>query len=256
MFFTSERKGQEDLFVARRPSKKAAWRDPINLGAPIDDPRAGDFSLRLSSDGKALYFASNRSGGFGKADMYVATRASRQDPWGPATNLGGRLNTEAFEAFPTPSADGTTLYFNRSTTFDSQDSDIWMSTRAGPADEWSVPQRVPGGINSERAEFSPSLSADGRTLYFASQRGGDTEVWVSMRRDGIRDWGPPRRLGGGVNLPGALTLAPFISADQHSLYFMSARPDSAAGEPCTPLSCFTRMDLYVSRLKCDEPRVR
>jgi Tol biopolymer transport system component len=250
LFFTSERKGQQDLFVSTRPSRDAAWHEPMNLTSLIDDPMAGDFSLRLSSDGMALYFASNRSSGFGKADMYVATRASRQQPWGAATNLGGQLNTEAFEAFPTPSADGTMLYFNRSTTFDSQDSDIWMSTRLGPESRWSVPQRVPGGINSERAEFSPSLSMDGKTLYFASQRSGTIDIWVSTRGDRSQEWSMPRRLGPEVNIPGAMTLAPFVSDDQRSLYFMSARPDTAAGGACTPMTCFSRVDLYVARLNC------
>ena len=250
LFFTSERKGQQDLFVSTRPGKDAAWTEPVSLGTPIDDPTAGDFSLRLSADGKALYFASTRAGGFGKADMYVATRASKQQPWGPAVNLGPRLNTEAFEAFPTPSADGRTLYFNRSSSFDSQDSDIWITTRASASDEWSVPRRAPDGINSERAEFSPSLTPDGNTLYFASARGAGVDVWVSTRRDSSRAWGAPQRLGAGVNVPRAMTLAPFISDDRRSLYFMSARPDSAASEACTPITCFGRVDLYVARVDC------
>jgi Tol biopolymer transport system component len=247
LFFTSERKGQQDLFVSTRPNKQAAWTEPVNLGAPIDDSTAGDFSLRLSSDGKALYFASTRSGGFGKADIYVATRVSRRHPWGPATNLGPRVNTEAFEAFPTPSADGTMLYFNRSTTFDSQDSDIWVTSRAGPENQWSVPQRLPAEINSERAEFSPSLSQDGNTLYFASARGGNIEVWVSTRGDRTKDWGTPERLGANVNVPRSMTLAPFISSDQRSLYFMSARPDADTAAACTPMTCFNRVDLYVAK---------
>lgn len=251
LFFTSERIGQRDLFVSTRPSKQAAWGEPVNLGPPVDDPNAGDFSLRLSPDGKSLYFASNRSGGFGTADMYVATRASRQHPWGPAVNLGPNLNTEAFEAFPTPSADGRTLFFNRSTAFDSDDSDIWITTRANPTDPWSRPRRVPRGINSERAEFSPSLSADGTTLYFASGRRGAIEIWVSTRRDrGSQAWGPPQRLGADVNLPGAMTLAPFISGDQRSLYFMAARPDAGAREACTPATCFRRVDLYIAPVNC------
>jgi Tol biopolymer transport system component len=250
LFFTSERNGQQDLFVSTRPNREAPWTEPVNLGPPIDDPTAGDFSLRLSSDGKALYFASNRSGGFGKADMYVATRISRRHPWGPAANLGPRLNTDAFEAFATPSADGMTLYFNRSTTFDSQDSDIWVTSRAGPGDQWDVPQRAPVGINSERAEFSPSLSTDGNTLYFASERSGSIELWVSTRGDRTQPWGTPARLGAEVNVPRGMTLAPFISNDQRSLYFMSARPDAAAGAACTPVSCFDRVDLYVARVNC------
>jgi len=249
LFFTSQRKGGQDLFVATRRGKDAPWAEPVNLGAPIDDAMAGDFSLRLSNDGRALYFASNRKGGSGNADMYVATRASRTQPWGAATNLGPRLNTAAFEAFPTPSADGMTLYFNRSSTFSSQDSDIWVTSRAGPNDEWGMPQRLPAEINSERAEFSPWLSRDGNTLYFASERGGTTDIWVSTRADRDRPWGAPQRLGADVNVPGAMTLAPFISNDQRSLYFMSARPVTA-GEVCTPMTCFDRVDLYVATLRC------
>lgn len=99
LFFTSERRGLLDLFVSTRPNREAAWTFPANLGSPVDDPNAGDFSLRLSSDGKTLYFSSTRNGGFGKADIYAATRASRQHPWSAAANLGPRINTDAFEAF-------------------------------------------------------------------------------------------------------------------------------------------------------------
>jgi len=250
LFFTSERKGLLDLFVSTRSSRAAPWTEPVNLGPPIDDPSAGDFSLRLSSDGRALYFASTRGGGFGKADLHVASRESTQHPWGPATNLGPRLNTDAFEAFPTPGPDGTMLYFNRSTTFDSQDSDIWVSSRAGPAGGWSEPQRVPAPVNSDRAEFSPAFSTDGLTMYFASNRDGPVEVWVARRGDPSQQWGTPEKLGAEVNVPGSMTLAPFISSDQRSLYFMQARPDSASGAACTPMTCFNRVDLYVAAVNC------
>jgi hypothetical protein len=239
-----------DLFVSRRPNRESAWTEPVNLGPPIDDPSAGDFSLRLSSDGNTLYFASTRSGGFGKADIYVASRASRQHPLGAATNVGPRINTDAFEAFPTPSPDGTMLYFNRSTLFDSQDSDIWVTSRAGPVGEWSEPQRVPAPINSDRAEFSTSFSTDGLTMYFASEREGALEIWVSRRREPSQEWGDPEKLGAEVNVPGSMTLAPFISSDQRSLYLMSALPEEATAKPCTPMTCFKRVDLYVATVNC------
>jgi Tol biopolymer transport system component len=215
----------------------------------INDPLGDDFSLRLSSDGLSLYYASNRSGGFGKGDMYVATRASRQAPWNRAANLGPLLNTEAFEAFPAPSPDGLTLYFNRSTTFDSQDSDIWVSTRANVGDQWRAPRRVAGEVNSDRAEFSPALSGDGTTLYFASARDGSVEIWAA-RGDRTLEWGAPEKLGPEVNVAQGMTLAPFISSDQQSLYFMSARQDFGAAEACTPETCFDRLDLFVSTVSC------
>ncbi len=214
----------------------------------INDSLGDDFSLRLSSDGNALYYASNRSGGFGKGDMYVATRMSRRDPWSRAVNLGPLVNTDAFEAFPTPNADGLTLYFNRSTTFDSQDSDIWVSTRASPDGQSTSPQKVSAGINSDRAEFSPAVSADDNTMYFASQRGGTVELWVAKRAGRNDEWGSPEKLGA-ANTPLSMTLAPFLSSDQRSLYFMSARPETG-GVACTPATCFDRLDLYVASTSC------
>jgi Tol biopolymer transport system component len=250
LFFTSERKGLLDLFVSTQSGRAAPWTEPVNLGPPIDDPSAGDFSLRLSSDGGAMYFASTRDGGFGRADLYVARRESKRHPWGPARNLGPRLNTDAFEAFPTPGPDGTVLYFNRSTTFDSRDSDLWVSSRAGPAGVWSEPKRAPAPINSDGAEFSPAFSSDGLSMYFASDRDGPVEVWVSRRGDQSQQWGTPEKLGAEVNVPGSMTLAPFISSDQRSLYFMQARPDRASGAACTPMTCFNRVDLYVAGVNC------
>lgn len=255
LLFTSARhptspRGQQDIFVSKRSARDVPWSRPVNAGAMINDSSGDDFSLRLSSDGKALYYASNRSGGIGKGDIYVARRASVEAPWSRAENLGAPINTDAFEAFPTPSADGLTLFFNRSTTFDSQDSDIWVSTRARPDDQWSAPERVSGAINSPRAEFSPALSPDGNRLYFASERDGSVELWVATRGDHTQEWDAPEKLGAEVNVPRSMTLGPFIADDQRSLYFMAARQDSTAAGACTPRTCFDRLDLYVSTVSC------
>ena len=171
LFFTSGRNGQEDVLVSARSDRESPWGEPANLGDSVNDSIGDDFSLRLAVNGLSLYFASSRSGGFGAADLYVTTRDSL-DRECRATNLGPVLNTAAFEAFPTPSPDGNTLYFNRSTTFDSQDSDIWVTSRSDAHSPWTAPQRLGMPVNGPRAEFSPSISTDGLSLYFASERGG------------------------------------------------------------------------------------
>ena len=76
LFFTSGRNGQEDLFVSMRPGSASPWGEPANLGDSVNDSIGDDFSLRLAMNGLALYFASNRVGGFGAGDLYVTTRDS------------------------------------------------------------------------------------------------------------------------------------------------------------------------------------
>lgn len=255
LFFISGRSGQEDLFVSRRSGTESPWGEPANLGDSVNDSIGDDFSLRLATNGLALYFASNRAGGFGAADLYVATRDSLDREWGRATNLGSVLNTAAFEAFPTPSPDGNTLYFNRSTTFDSQDSDIWVTNRSDADSPWAAPQRLGPPVNGPRAEFSPSIAADGLSLYFASARDGNfgsIDIWVSTRKSAADAWEPPTNLGMDVNAAGAMTLAPFITSNNRALYFMSARPDSSSAPACTPGTCFERLDLYVAAATCNQ----
>lgn len=253
LFFTSERAdGRQDLYVSTRPRRQDAWGEAASLGAVVNHPVAHDFSLRLSRDGTSLYFGSERPGGFGRSDLYVARRRSRHDPWQPPENLGPMVNTEAFEAFPTPSADGNTLYFNRSTTFDSPDSDIWVTTRSSPSEPWGAPERLPEPVNSSHADFAPAISVDDRVLYFASRRPGNVgvvDIWMARRRIRHGPWESVQNLGPGVNAPSSVTMAPFVSADGRRLYFMSTRPGGSGGPDCAFFDCF---DLYMATLACTE----
>jgi Tol biopolymer transport system component len=243
---------QEDLFISMRERKQDPWGEAETLGPAINDPVASEFSPRLSHDGNALYFGSNRLGGFGRSDVYVVNRQSPNHPWSPPENLGPLINTGAFEAFPTPSADGNTLYFNRSTTVSSPDSDIWVTTRANQNEPWGIPQRLAEPVNSSDAEFAPSISVDGLTLYFASARAGNigfVDIWVSTRSGVSDSWGPPQNLGPNVNSAFSVTLGPFITTNGRSLYFMSTRPGGLGQPGCQGLNCF---DLYVAERECQD----
>jgi Tol biopolymer transport system component len=241
---------QEDLFISQRTHRQDHWGAAEPIGLPINDPVADEFSPRLSHDGKALYFGSNRAGGFGKADLYVSTRESPNYPWNAPQNLGPLINTVDFEGFPTPSADGNTLYFNRATAASSPDSDIWLTTRENQHAPWGLPQRLAEPVNSTNAEFAPSISVDGLTLYFASARAGNigfVDIWVSTRQGMSDPWGQPVNLGPNVNSAFSLTLGPFITTNGRSLYFMSTRRGELGQPDCQFLNCF---DLYVARREC------
>jgi imidazolonepropionase-like amidohydrolase/Tol biopolymer transport system component len=256
LIFTSERmEGRQDLFTSTRRRTEDPWGEAVSLGRTVNHPVAHDFSVRLSQDARSLYFASERPGGFGSSDLYVARRASPGHPWEPPENLGPGINTGAFEAFPTPSADGNTLYFNRSTTWDSPDSDIWVTTRANEYEPWGAPERLPEPVRGPGSDFAPAISADGLTLYFASRdRPGNiglVDIWAVRRPSESAPWGAPENLRTPVNTPQSVAMAPFPSIDGRRLYFMSSRPGGLGGADCDFWDCF---DLYVATRTCGDKR--
>jgi hypothetical protein len=124
LYFVSTRAGGlggADIWVSRRASLDAPWGDPVNLGSNVNGPGI-DASPSLSIDGHLLFFSSDRSGGHGSNDIYVARRADKSDDsgWGPAVNLGPEVNTAGFEAggsFLQSGEDGSAnLYFVRGPT--------------------------------------------------------------------------------------------------------------------------------------------
>jgi hypothetical protein len=109
---------------------------------------------------------------------------------------------------------------------------------AGDFSAWSVPANSGEAINSAFGDFAPSLSRDGLTLYFFSDRPGGyggNDIWVSRRADLNAPWRAPENLGLDINSSGDEN-APTLSVDGHRLYFASDRPGGAGG-----------LDLYVSR---------
>ena len=83
----------------------------------------------LSHDGLDIYFFSNRPGGQGGNDIWVATRGSVDAPWSTPVNLGPAVNTSANDQAPDISSDGETLFFCSDHAGGSGALDLWMSTR-------------------------------------------------------------------------------------------------------------------------------
>ena len=126
MFFTSNRSGNNDLYVAKRDSMGDPWGSPTNLAAV--NSGVADITPTISSDRLSLYFASNRSGGFGGFDLYVSTRSDTSSLFGAAVNLGASINSSFDDMAPSISSDGTTLYFDSDRSGGVGGFDIYQST--------------------------------------------------------------------------------------------------------------------------------
>jgi serine/threonine protein kinase len=118
LYFASKRAGgygNFDIYVVKRATLNEPWSDPVNLGPVVNSPYF-EGHLSLSPDGLLLFFCDDnlntpRPGGYGRADMWMARRASLSDPWQAPVNLGPQVNGPAFDFAPRISPDGRTLYF-------------------------------------------------------------------------------------------------------------------------------------------------
>jgi hypothetical protein len=173
----------------------------VNLGATVNSS-SYDTMPSISADGLVLFFMSGRAGGLGGDDLWFTSRTTKNDPWGSPVNLGAIINSSLNEACPDISADGRMLFFSdhmlgpfRPGGYGGQD--IWVTTRATINDPWGEPMNLGPVINTSDWEFSPNISGDGSTLYFASMPPGGTgnaDLWqapiipvVDFNGDGIVD---------------------------------------------------------------------
>ncbi len=150
-------------------------------------------------------------GGYAKAEFIFGTPA----------NLGPNVNSVVSDGSPNISADGLTLYFDSMRAGGFGDWDIWVTTRETKDGDWAVATPLSKPVNTMYADAGPSISADGLSLYFASDRPGgygNFDIYVSRRKTTEEPWGIPVNLGPGVN-SSAYENHPSISADGLTLYF-------------------------------------
>jgi len=153
------------------------WSAPVNLGPTVNSGSA-DQTPVISKDGLSLYFASDRPGGFGGLDIWVAQRASVKDPWGPPQNLGPNINTPFSDISPALSADGHQLFFQSARPGGFGALDIYVSRRHNKRDDlvWGPAENLGSRVNTFNREAGPEYFKDPETgiitLYFNSDRPG------------------------------------------------------------------------------------
>lgn len=160
-----------DVWMSVRASPSAAWGPAVSAGSPPNS-QSGEISGTVSRDGLTLVFATMRKDGLGYTDLYLCSRATVQEPWGPEANCGPNVNSQSIESGPCLSSDGLTLFFESCRDNAPFVWDLYMTTRKSRTDPWAPAVKLSASINTSASEWNPALSPDGKTLYLASDRAG------------------------------------------------------------------------------------
>lgn len=204
--------------------------EPKNMGPGINSAQP-EYYPGISADNQYFIFTrlDNDPDAFrGKNENFYISK-NLGDGWLPARPLSD-VNTIFNEGAPTISADGRTMVFTacelmgeyggEKTGFGS--CDLFISRNTGG--KWGKPENLGAPVNTPAWETQPSLSADGKTLYFvrgtpSSAGVKNQDIMVSLQR-GNSKWSPPRPVSDKINTPGREESV-MIHPDGRTLYFSS-----------------------------------
>ncbi len=156
-----------DICMSERKSD-GSWSDIVNLGHKVNGDSTWESQPSISSDGKTLYFISDRKGGYGGYDIYKTTKDSTGQ-WTLAQNMGSTINSKGNEKTPFIHPDNQTLYFSSNGWPGLGGYDIYYS-RKGTNGKFGKPLNIGYPINTEYDDVGFTVSTDGHYGYFASNK--------------------------------------------------------------------------------------
>lgn len=208
-------------YLKGRVQRSASSSDAMDLAPTFRGDR-----LAFASSRKPLVSVHRRHSWDGRPflDLYLSNDTG-------AAPLPGAVNTPYHESDPTFSPDGHELYFTRSVPGSGRDAqlgDLTIQRSVLVDGRWSEPEPFAHNL-AGHSTGHPSLSGDGSTLYFSSDRPGGiggVDIWKCERADGGA-WGTPVNLGPLVNTEGN-EMFPSAFGD-HALFFSSDGHAGAGG---------------------------
>lgn len=216
LIFVRRENGASDLWWSVRGSTTESWSVAQRMPDGINSPQQ-DQSPFLSADGLALWFASDRSGGTGQSDLYVARRETPDAAFGPPVALGREINTPLDETSPFISADGLTLLFGRGGP-----RRIYQSTRLN-VDAPFAQGTVLANVNVGKWHEFPRMTRDGLSLLFVGSTSSITDqgLVIALRESVTDDFGPPRSIGEMFRT--GVVSGPSLAGGEMAIYFSAKR---------------------------------
>lgn len=225
--------GGQDIYVAHRASINDPWGPLQNIGPKINST-ANDYCPFVTPDGSKLLFLSNRAGGPGLGDFYMATRTNTADDFAwDNVQLVPELSTPSDEfgpsGFEDPITGAFTLFFNSDRPGGLGGTDVY-TTQLGADGKFTPPQLVPE-LSSPSNDSWPVVRPDGLELVLISNRTGTlggNDIWISERGSVSEPWSTPVNLGPTVNTSSNEGRA-WLYANGSRILFFSNRPGGQGG---------------------------
>jgi WD40-like Beta Propeller Repeat len=222
--FNSNRGGNFDLYMATRSSTSEGFGPPLRLPEPVNSP-ASDACATIAT-GNRLYFTSTRDDP--GSDIYVTKLGPKG--WSVPQNLGPNINTpnalDEAAAFYQDEDGNEVMLFSSREDSGAGDGNIYQSVNRGPK------TLVAGGPNSSASDNRPSVTRDGLTIFFDSDRAGSLggpDLYYATRSSTSEPFGPAIHLQG-LSSP-AFDARPVISKDGSFITFSSGRSGSESPAP-------------------------
>jgi hypothetical protein len=203
-----------DIYRATRASLSDAWSTPV-VDVQLSSA-AGEGTPEITSDGLTIFFMSDRASGVGGQDIWMATRASRSDPWGAPTLVPG-VNSTGADRDGAVTNDLLTIVLTRTVN---NVSVLFTSTRASSTTDWP-PATALTELNMPDANGG-IYAQDRLTVYFTSVRGGTSDLYVATRDSTSAAFAAPVAISE-LNTSNAEEVDIWVSADQRHAVFVSNR---------------------------------
>jgi len=159
-----------NITIARQ-NDDGTWTETTELGNTVNT-KNHESAASLSFDEKTLFFVSDKPGGLGGHDIYVATWDDEKQDWGEAKNLGPTINTKFEEKGVFFHPDNKTLYFSSEGHNTMGGLDIFKTEYNAETDEWSKPVNIGAPINTPDDDVYFVVSGNERYAYYSSFREG------------------------------------------------------------------------------------